>query len=277
MPDSPIGKEENKHGKARVRGIELAYEDVGAGPQVVLLHGYPFNRTMWREQVAQLSQNHRVMAPDLRGHGESEVAPGPATMEDMARDIAGLMDLRRIPRVTIVGLSMGGYVALEFCRLFPARVRALVLADTRAQGDTEEGKQNRAAQAEKALAEGMEGIAYAMLPKLLAPETVAKRPEIVRRVRDMMVQTKPEGAVAALQGMAQRRDQRPMLSGISAPTLIIVGSEDTLTPHEDSELMHREIGGSSLKIIEGAAHVSNIERSEEFNDALLNFLHDNGA
>jgi 3-oxoadipate enol-lactonase len=275
MPDSPIGTEKNKQGKVRVRGIEIAYEDVGSGPPVVLLHGYPFNRAMWREQLEQLSQNHRVIAPDLRGHGESEVAPGPATMEDMARDVAGLMDLRQIPRAAIVALSMGGYVTLEFYRLFPSRVRALVLADTRAQGDTEEGKQNRAAQAEKAMAEGMEAIAYAMLPKLLAPETVAKRPEIVRRVRDMMVQTKPEGAVAALHGMAQRRDQRPMLSSISAPALVIVGSEDTLTPREDSELIHREIGGSRLKIIDGAAHVSNIERPEEFNDALLNFLRDN--
>jgi pimeloyl-ACP methyl ester carboxylesterase len=170
---------------------------------------------------------------------------------------------------------MGGYVALAFTRMFPLRVRSLVLADTRPQGDTEEGKQNRAQQAEKALKEGMEGIADGMLPKLLSPETVAKRPDIVKRVRTMIVKTAPQGAAAALQGMAERPDQTEFLSSIIAPCLIIVGREDTLTPPADSETMHHEIGGSRLEIIEGAAHVSNIEQPEEFNRVLLKFLHDN--
>ena len=263
-----------KSTKTLVRGIEIAYDDVGSGPSVVLLHGYPFNRSMWRDQLVELQQNHRVIIPDLRGHGESAVAQSPATMERMAGDVASLLETLNISRATIAGLSMGGYVSLAFYRLFPLRARALVLADTRAQADTEEAKQNREKQAEKALKEGMEGIADALLPKLLAAETVSARPEIVKRVRKMIVETAPEGAAAALRGMAQRQDQTSFLSRIIAPTLIIVGSEDTLTPAEDAEMMHREIGGSRLEVIKGAGHVSNIEKPEEFNRALIKFLRD---
>ena len=132
----------------------------------------------------------------------------------------------------------------------------------------------REQQAEKALGEGMEGIADALLPKLLAPETVAERPDIVRRVREMIVQTEPEGAASTLRGMAVRKDQTSFLSRIIAPTLVLVGSNDVLTPVPDSELMHREIGGSRLQILEGAGHVSNLERSEEFNCAFVKFLND---
>jgi pimeloyl-ACP methyl ester carboxylesterase len=169
---------------------------------------------------------------------------------------------------------MGGYVALAFYKQFPSRVRALILADTRAQADTEEGKQTRAQQAEKALSEGMAGIADAMLPKLLTPETVSKRPEIVKRVRDMMLKTKPEGAAAALLGMAEREDQTELLPRITLPTLIMVGTEDAITPVADSEKMHNAIAGSRLVVLENAGHVSNLERTGEFNEALLNFLRD---
>jgi 3-oxoadipate enol-lactonase len=274
MTHLTVAQKEREMSKARVRGVDIAYDDRGSGPSVVLLHGYPFSRSMWREQVEELKQTHRVVIPDLRGHGESAVTPAPATMQDMALDVAAILETLNISRATVAGLSMGGYVALAFYRLFPLRVRSLVLADTRAQADTEEGKQNRAVQAEKALKEGMEGIADALLPKLLAPETVAKRPDIVKRVREMMVKTEPEGAAAALHGMAQRQDQTAFLSRIISPTLIIVGREDSLAPVADAEMMHREIGGSRLVIIEGAAHVSNIERPEEFNRAFVKFLRD---
>lgn len=265
---------QNQNGTRKVvRGIEMTYEDVGSGPSVVLLHGYPFNRSMWADQMAELKKHHRVIVPDLRGHGGSAVSQA-ASMQSMATDVASLLETLNISRATIGGLSMGGYVALAFYRLFPLRVRSLVLADTRAQADTDEGKQNREQQAEKALREGMEGIADGLLPKLLAPETVTKHPEIVKRLRGMMAETNPEGAAAALRGMAGRQDQTSFLSRIISPTLILVGSEDAITPVADSELMHREIGGSRLKIIEGAGHVSNLERPEEFNAALVKFLND---
>jgi 3-oxoadipate enol-lactonase len=250
----------------------MAYTDAGAGDPVVLIHGYPFNRSLWNEQVDALSSNHRVIAPDLRGFGETDSSHEPATMNRMAQDVAQLLDHLEIQQAVIGGLSMGGYVALAFYKQFPSRVRALILADTRAQADTEEAKQTRAQQAEKALSEGMAGIADAMLPKLLTPETVSKRPEIVKRIRDMMLKVKPEGAAAALHGMAQRDDQTQLLSQISSPALILVGADDVLTPVADSEKMNQEIKGSRLVVLENAGHVSNLERTEEFNEALLEFL-----
>jgi len=237
-----------------------------------MVHGYPFNRTLWDEQVEALSSRHRVIAPDLRGFGESDAAPGTATMNLMARDLALLLNHLGIVRAAVCGLSMGGYVALALYKQLPSRVRALVLADTRAQADTEDAKQTRFQQAEKALSEGMAGIADAMLPKLLTPETVSKHPEVVKRVRDMMLKTKPEGAAAALRGMAERDDQAELLAKITVPVLILVGAEDAITPVADSEKMHAAISGSHLVVLENAGHVSNIERTEQFNDALLSFL-----
>ena len=256
----------------RINDIEIAYTDSGIGRPVVLIHGYPFNRSLWNEQIAALSSSYRVIAPDLRGFGESESAPGTATMNVMAQDVALLFNHLNIARAAIGGLSMGGYVALAFYKQLPSRVRTLVLADTRAQADTEEAKQSRAQQAEKALNEGMAGIADAMLPKLLTPETVSKRPEVVKSVRDMMLKTKPEGAAAALHGMAKRDDQTELLAKITVPALVMVGAEDAITPVADSEKMHAAIPGSRLVVIENAGHVSNLERTEQFNDALLSFL-----
>lgn len=251
---------------------QIAYTDTGIGPPILMVHGYPFNRTLWDEQVEALSSRHRVIAPDLRGFGESDAAPGTATMNLMARDLALLLNHLGIVRAAVCGLSMGGYVALALYKQLPSRIRALVLADTRAQPDTEDAKQTRFQQAEKALSEGMAGIADGMLPKLLTPETVSKHPEVVKRVRDMMLKTKPEGAAAALRGMAERDDQTELLAKITVPVLILVGAEDAITPVADSEKMHAAISGSHLVVLENAGHVSNIERTEKFNDALLSFL-----
>ncbi len=258
-----------------VRGLEMAYDEAGSGVPVVLLHGFPFNRTLWREQLETLAATHRVVAPDLRGFGETSLGrEDAATMEEMARDVVALMDELRIERAILGGLSMGGYVALAFCRLFSRRVRALVLADTRPQADTEEGRRNRDVMARLALDEGMGAIAEAMLPKLLAPATHMKNPDVVARVRDMILGTRPEAAAAALRGMAVRQDHTSWLQNVLQPTLIVVGSEDQLTPPADSETMRREIRGSRLEVIEGAGHVSNLERPREFNAALTKFLKD---
>ena len=256
----------------RIDDIQMAYDDVGVGPAVVLIHGYPFNRSLWTEQTEALTSRFRVVTPDLRGFGESDASEGPATMNRMAEDVAKLMDHLGIQQAVIGGLSMGGYVALAFVKQFPSRVKALVLADTRAQADTEEAKQTRHQQAEKALSEGMAGIADAMLPKLLTPDTVSKRPEVVKRVRDMMLKTKPQGAASALLGMAEREDLSEFISNIAVPTMIVVGREDAITPVADSEKMQSKIEPSRLVVIENAGHVSNLEQTEQFNFALLRFL-----
>lgn len=257
---------------ARVRGIELAYDVSGAGMPVVLLHGFPFNRTLWREQVEALGEHCRIVTPDLRGHGETRSTPDAATMEEMAADVAALLDELGIRRAVLGGLSMGGYVALAFSRLFPERTRALLLADTRPQADTGEARAAREETALRALAEGMHTIADAMLPKLLAPSTRSERPEIVARVREMILNTDPQGAASALRGMAVRLDQTKFLREINCPTLVVVGGLDQITPPADAELMHREIRGSRLEIIAEAGHVSNLERPAEFNRALAEFL-----
>ena len=205
-------------------GIEIAYDDIGNGPAVVLLHGYPFDRSMWREQIDFLNTNgYRVVAPDLRGLGESadklqfvgdadhHEAERQAkanrtftTMEDMASDVVMLMEKLKVDQAVICGLSMGGYVAFDFVHLFPTRASALVLAGTRAPADNEQEKQAREQQAQRTLTEGMNFVADATLSKLLAPRTLAEKPEVVARVREMIIRAEPRGAAAAQRGMAGR-------------------------------------------------------------------------
>jgi len=169
---------------------------------------------------------------------------------------------------------MGGYVAFEFAHLFPTRVRALVLAGTRAPADNEQERQARFQQVEQMLANGMSGIAEASPPKHLAPRTLAEKPEVVARIREMILQSDPQGAAAAQRGMAARRHYSEDLASINVPTLVIVGRDDSIRPVADAEFMHDRIRDSRLEIIEDAAHMTNMEQPEVFNAVLLNFLHD---
>lgn len=261
-----------------VRGVRLAYDDEGAGLPILLLHAFPLNRSLWSAQSEFLRAKFRVITPDLRGFGESAVEGEneSATMEEMAQDAAALLDELKLDRVIVGGLSMGGYVTLAFARLFPLRVRALILADTRPQADSEEAKKGREETAAQALREGIGIIADQMLPKLLAPATTTEHPEIIERVRAMIMGNSSQGAAAALRGMAERPDRTFFLSQILAPALIIVGSEDAITPPQDSAVLQREIRGSRLVVIQGAGHLSNIERPEEFNRAVESFLDELG-
>jgi pimeloyl-ACP methyl ester carboxylesterase len=243
-------------------------------PAIVFLHGYPFDRSMWSGQIDFLSANgYRVLAPDLRGFGESVAQTSTlTTMADMARGVAALMDQLKIEQATICGLSMGGYVAFEFADLFPSRVRALVLAGTRAPADNEQERKGRMEQVEQMLTKGMDGIAEASLPKLLAPKTLAEKPDVVTLVREMILRADPKGAAAAQRGMAARRDYSGDLVGINVPALILVGRQDPIRPVADAEFMHRGLNGSRLAVIEDAAHMTNMEQPEVFNRVLLDFL-----
>ena len=272
--------------------INSAFTDLGSGPNVILLHGYPFDRSMWREQIDFLSaQGYRVVVPDLRGfgemydklqfvaeadsdapHGQAEACLTINTMSDMARDVTALMDELKIDHATICGLSMGAYVAFEFVHLFPTRARALVLAGTRAPADNEQESQTRLQQVEQMLSKGMKGIAEVTLPKLLSPRTLAEKPEVVERVREMIVRADPEGAAAAQRGMAERRDYSYDMPNINVPALIIVGHQDPIRPVADAEFMQRGIRDSRLEKIDAAAHMTNMEQPEIFNRVLLSFL-----
>ena len=257
---------------ARVRGIEMAYDDDGEGTPVVLLHGFPFERSMWREQSEALAGEFRVVAPDLRGLGETRAGGADVTMSAMAEDVAALLDGLSLRSVVLGGLSMGGYVAFECLRLFPERVRALLLADTRPQSETDEGRRTREETARRILKEGMASVVDGMLPRLLTADTRGRRPDVVERLRAMILGTNPEGAAAAVRAMAVRRDQTELLPSIGVPTLVVVGAEDPVTPPADAEAMAAKIKGSRLRIIEGASHLSNVERPAEFNRALGDFL-----
>lgn len=240
---------------------------------VVLLHGYPFDKSMWSEQIeAIVAAGFRAIAPDLRGLGETRSSSEVATMEDMARDTAALLDHLSVEQAVICGLSMGGYVAFEFVHLFPARVLGLVLAGTRAPADNEQEKAGREQQVQTMLRAGMVPISIATLPKLLAQRTLEEKPDVVKRVRAMITGADPKGAAAAQRGMAARRDYSEDLAKLDVPTLIIVGREDSIRPVADAEFMHRGIRNSRLEIVEDAAHMTNMERPEEFDDALRTFL-----
>jgi pimeloyl-ACP methyl ester carboxylesterase len=222
--------------------------------------------------VAALSHHCRTITLDLRGFGGSDAADGPAMMEQMAADVRGLMSGLEIERATLVGLSMGGYVALAFYREYPDAVRAMVLSDTRASADTHAARERRLQSAEKAEREGAAAIAADMTPLLLGQTTRQTRAEIAARVRAMIEGNSPHGVAAAQRGMAARRDSTYILAAIDFPTLIIVGAEDQLTPPAEAESLRDGIRGARLQIIEGAGHLSNIERPVEFNAALIAFI-----
>lgn len=258
--------------KAEINGISINYRDEGAGLPVIFIHAFPLNQTLWDEQVAALRGRCRTITLDLRGFGETDAPEGPYLMEDMAADVRGLMTALSIERAVLVGLSMGGYVSLAFYRKYPEAVRALVLADTRATADPPEGRERRMKSAERAEREGASAIADDMIPALLAPSTVEASHDVVLRMRTMVEANSPRGIAAAQRGMAERADSTDLLGNMDFPVLLIAGSEDAITPVSEAETMRDQIRGSALRVIEGAGHLSNMERADDFNRALIEFI-----
>ncbi|MFF8591803.1 alpha/beta fold hydrolase [Streptomyces sp. NPDC015220] len=255
----------------------LAYEDRGPqGPAsslpslpLVLIHGHPFDRTMWAPQTEEFSRARRVVVPDLRGYGASPVVPGSTPLSRFAQDVEELLDELEVETFVLGGLSMGGQIVMECYRRFPERIRGLVLADTFPAADTPEGKATRNAMADRLLREGMRGYADEVLEKMVAPYADAGAKAHVHR---MMTATAPEGAAAALRGRAERPDYRDLLTRVTVPALVVVGEDDEYTPVSDAEAMHAALPDSTLRVIERAAHLPNLERPREFNEALGEFL-----
>ena len=250
----------------------MDYRDQGAGVPVIFIHAFPLNQTMWDDQLAVLQSRCRTITLDLRGFGQSDAPQGSYLMDQMAADVRGLMSALGIDRAVLVGLSMGGYVSLAFYRNYPESVRALVLADTRASADTHEARKRRLKSAERAEREGARVIAEDMIPLLLGRTTLDSRPSVVERVRTMIEANSARGIAGAQRGMAKRRDSTYILPGLDSPVLVIVGSEDTLTPVAEEESLLNGIRGARLCVIAGAGHLSNMEQPEEFNSALLDFI-----
>lgn len=253
-------------------GIDISYREAGKGRPLVFLHAFPLNQTMWDEQIAVFSEVHRVVSFDWRGFGGSTLDSKPSTMDVFADDLAALLDALSIERASICGLSMGGYAAFGFQSRHTKRLASLILADTRATGDSEEGRQNRRQMATTVREAGPKAIADQMLTRLLGSKTLEGNPAVAARVRAMIESNESEGIARALLGMADRPDSTPLLGKIECPTLIVVGSDDTLTPPSESEAMAASIAGSRLVIILDAGHLANLERPEQFNQALAGFL-----
>lgn len=256
-----------------VNEIELATLDRGSGPPVLLVHGFPLDHTMWDAQVEALSEQYRVIAPDLRGFGRSELTEEQVTMEQFADDLAGLLDRLEVAGpVVFCGLSMGGYIAWEFWRKYTDRLRGLVLCDTRAAADAPQAAAARLDTAERVLREGTATLAEGMIPKLFAPGTRKTNPRLVESIRRVMLSADPKAVAAAARGMAQRRDFTSTLSQIACPTLVLVGELDAISTPEEMRSIADAIPGSRLVEIAGAGHMSPLERANDVSAALLDFL-----
>lgn len=258
--------------RTTIDGISLAYDDVGEGDPLLFVHAFPLNRRMWASQSGALHGEWRCIAADLRGFGESELAP-PSTMDRYADDLAALLDAVGVTEpVVLSGLSLGGYVAFAFLRRHRERVRALVLADTRPQADTPEGIAKRQATIALARERGSAAVADSLTGGLLGPGTHERRPDLVEQVRSTIAATSPEAIVAASEAMMARPDSTDLLGTITVPTLVIVGADDVVTPPAVAEAMHSAIPASRLEVIPNAGHLSNLERPSAFNCVLGDWL-----
>jgi len=249
--------------------VRLAYDDTGHGECVVLIHGHPFDRTLWAPQLAALRDSFRVIAPDLRGFGESPVTPGLVTMRELAADIEDLLDQLGIGDAAVVGLSMGGLVAMELAGARPERYWAIGLVATTADPVAPGEKEIRRQRADAIERDGIGVLVDYMHTGLYGPDCP---PGVRARIDAMMSATSPAGAAAALRGRAERPDYRPVLAELGIPALVCVGSADpwsdaTVTAQIISCLEHPE-----LVMIDGVGHLPNLEAELRFNNALRDFL-----
>ncbi len=250
-------------------GIHLAYEEAGTGAPVVLLHGFPFSRRMWRRQ-ASLARDVRLITPDLRGFGESGGTP--TSLDEFADDVHALVEHLRLSVFVLGGFSMGGYVLFRYLARHADRVQAVLLLDTRAEADTPEGRQRRYDGIARIEREGPAGYLDDFLRLIVSPQTLQSRPELAQEIRAQMESARPATLTGALRAMAERPDSTPLLSAIRVPTLIVVGEDDKATPPDSARRMYEAIAGSRLVTIPEAGHMSNLEQPERFNTALASFL-----
>ena len=250
---------------------EIAYQTLGSGSPIVLLHPFPVHHEFWLPAAQALSNRYQLILPDLRGHGES-VAGGPATMEKHANDIARILDHAGLGRVPFAGVSIGGYVLFEFWRRYRGRVAALALINTKAPADSPEAKAGRLQAAADVLERGTEPFFEGMVPKLISKTTRASRPDLVDGALRMMRKMSAGDVAQVQRGMAERPDSVADLKTINVPTLLMTGDEDTLTGPPEAELMRQNIAGSELKIIRHAGHYSPWEQAAEVGKLLRQFF-----
>lgn len=251
---------------------EIAYEVLGNGPPAVLLHPFPLHHEFWIPAAQSLLSRYRLILPDLRGHGDSGIGEGAATMEKHARDLVRVLDHARVGRALFVGVSIGGYVLFEFWQRFRGRVAALALCNTKAQADTQDARAGRLKAADDVLEGGTEPFFESMLSRLLGKTTRETRPDLVEGALRMMRKMSAEDVAQVQRGMSERRDSVPILKTIDVPTLLITGDEDTLTGPPEGELMRQHIPGSTLKVIQRAGHFAAWEQPAQVGPLLRQFL-----
>jgi 3-oxoadipate enol-lactonase len=260
--------------KASMNDAQPHYLDLGerSAIPIILIHGFPFSHEMWEPQIEALKDNFRVVAYDIRGLGKSDVGDGQYTLEMFVDDLITLMDHLGLKRAVWCGLSMGGYIALRAMERNPERCCGLVLCDTTSIADSDEAKLRRASAIKTVKREGIKTYAAGVVKSLFATQTFVRRPIAVDITRRIVEANSPIGICGALLAMAARTDTTASLKRISVPTLILVGELDTITPPALAEQIHELIPESVLHLIPDAAHLSNLENSEEFNRLLLSFL-----
>lgn len=257
----------------QLRDISLAYRDAGSGPVLLLVHGFPIDSAMWRHQIDHFSLTHRVIAPDLRGFGESGVSTGTVTMGEYAADLDSLIEKLAIKEpIVFCGLSMGGYIAWQFALNHASRLRALIVCDTRAAADSPEAAGKRIETAIKLESEGTSFIADVMLPKFYTENELTKEPVFVRETREMIMRTNPFGAAAASRGMGVRPDVTAKLATIKVPTLVICGEHDAISPPKEMRSIAAAMPNATYAEIPGAGHMAPLQSPEKTNAAMMEFL-----
>ncbi|MGH2582199.1 MAG: alpha/beta fold hydrolase [Anaerolineales bacterium] len=251
----------------------LHYQEAGRGKPVLLIHGFPFSNRMWKPQLQELGSQTRLIAPDLPGFGKTPIPSAPPSMDRYAQDCADLLDSLNITDpVILVGLSMGGYIALAFAGLFPERLRGLMLLSTRAGADSEEGKAGRDKTISQVRNSGTAELTDGLFAKLLAETTYEAKPEVTEELKEIMREITPEGVIGALAAMRDRSDSTEQLKQINVPTLIVHGQDDRLIPSSEAQVMAKEIRSNELHLIDNAGHLPNLEQTEEFNQIVRDFL-----
>ncbi len=258
--------------KASMNGFQMHFDDTGKGAPILFIHGFPLSRKIWRAQVEALRNEFRVITPDVRGYGESEATPGVYSMDLLADDMAALLRHLQCGPAIIAGHSMGGYILFAFLRKYPELVRGLIFVSTRAVADTAEGRANREALAQRVEREGHQPVVEKMLAPMMAAASIAANPTLQSEVESMMRSASLHGLDGASRGMATRSDATELLTKINVPTLILAGTADALIPHSESEKMAQAIPNARLHLIEGAGHLLSMEKPEEVNSVLKDWL-----
>jgi Predicted hydrolases or acyltransferases (alpha/beta hydrolase superfamily) len=253
--------------KVSIGPRQLDYQSVGSGPVLVLLHAFPFDSRMWRQTAAALASQRRVITPDMRGFGLSELGSGGFSIADLADDLAALLDALKLPAATVAGMSMGGYVALAFARRHRDRLQSLILADSKAAADTPEARQGREAAISLVEKQGVAALLEKQLPRLLS---VSASEGLRAEVRALGAQP-ADTVIAAIRALRDRPDRTAELPEIAVPTLVVVGNDDALSPPADARAMAAAMPNARVVEIPGAGHLSNLENPDAFNAALKEF------